>query len=147
MNERRWVLDTNILISRLLLPSGTAGQAVDRALAAGVLLASTETLAELADVLGRPKFDRYVSHEDRRQFIRLLGGVTRVIAITHRIAACRDPRDDKFLDVALAGEADAIVTGDRDLLALHPFHGIAILSPPDFLTAALPEPTAPGPAR
>ncbi|MBQ1762724.1 MAG: putative toxin-antitoxin system toxin component, PIN family [Aquincola sp.] len=133
MRERRWVLDTNTLVSRLLLPAGTAGRAVDRALALGVPLVSDDTLAELADVLGRPKFDRWVTVDERQRFIALLGGVCRRVAITHRVQACRDPRDDKFLHVALNGEAEAIVTGDADLLALHPFHGVQILSPAAFL--------------
>jgi len=94
---------------------------------------SEETLTELSDVLARTKFDRYVSRADRQHFLRLLGGIVRIIPITQRIAACRDPRDDKFLDVALNGTAQMILTGDQDLLELHPFHGIEILSPADFL--------------
>jgi len=129
-----WVLDTNTLISRLLVPQGVAGRAVDHALARGVLLVSAETLGELADVLGRPKFDPYVGRAERQQFVRLLGGVARVVTITRRITACRDPKNDKFLDVALAGGAPAIVSGDHDLLELHPFHGVSIVSPAEFLT-------------
>jgi uncharacterized protein len=130
--ERRWVLDTNTLISRALLPGGTAARAVDRALALGVALVSDETLAELAEVLSRPRFDRYVSLDDRQRFLRLLLGVVRRVPITHRVSACRDPKDDKFLHVALNGNAEAIVTGDRDLLVLDPFHGVRILSPTAF---------------
>lgn len=52
--------------------------------------------------------------------------------IRKRIRACRDPKDDKFLELAVSGNADVIVTGDKDLLALHPFRGIAILTPLDF---------------
>lgn len=133
MTERRLVLDTDVLVSRLLLPDGTAARAVDHALARGVLLASEETLAELVEVLNRPRFDRYVSIADRRNFLRLLGGVARIVPITHRVTACRDPKDDKFLHVALNGEADTIVSGDRDLLVLHPFHGVAIVNPAGFL--------------
>jgi uncharacterized protein len=136
MPERRWVLDTNVLISRLLLPGGTAARAVDHALALGVLLVSDDTLAELAQVLSRPKFDRWVSLAERQRFLQLLGGVARHVLITHRVQACRDPRDDKFLQVALNGEAEAIVTGARDLLALDPFHGVRIMQPVDFCSIA-----------
>ena len=128
-----WVLDTNLLISRLLVPSGTAAKAVDHALGRGILLVSEATLQELVTVLGRSKFDSYVSHEDRQQFIRLLGGVARVVSIPAPIRACRDPKDDKFLEVAVHGEARAIVTGDADLLDLDPFHGIRIVRPANFL--------------
>ena len=134
MNEQAlWVLDTNVLVSRLLSPGGTASRAVDRALESGVLLVSEATMEELESVLSRSRFDPFVSREARQQFVRLLGGVSRLIPITRRFSACRDPRDDKFLDVALNGGARPIVTGDRDLLALHPFHTIPILNPAAFL--------------
>src|SRR5690606_42160047 len=131
--ERRWVLDTNVLVSRLLLPGSVPARAVDHALARGVPLVSDETLAELVQELSRPKFDPYVSRRDRREYIRRLGGVVRVVEIRWRDAACRDPKDDKFLHVAVNGEAEAIVSGDRDLLALHPFHGVDIIAPAAFL--------------
>jgi putative PIN family toxin of toxin-antitoxin system len=136
--ERRLVLDTNTLISRMLLPQGTAGRAVDKALTDGILLASEATLTELADVLSRPKFDRYVSQEDRRQFLRLLGGIVRIILIQHRVQVCRDPKDDMLLHVALNGDAQYLISGDQDLLVLSASfrhsHGLHILSPADYLT-------------
>ena len=128
-----WVFDTNTLISRLLTPAGVPAKAVDHALTSGILLVSEDTMNELARVLDRPKFDPYVSREDRRRFINLLGGVTRIVPIARRIHVCRDPKDDMFLDVALNGEAKAIITGDADLLALDPFHGVRIVKPADFL--------------
>ncbi len=76
MPEHRWVLDANTLVSRLLMPGGTATRAVDHALALGVPLVSNDTLAELADVLSRPRFDRYVSLAERQHFLVLLGGVS-----------------------------------------------------------------------
>ncbi|MBK5932207.1 putative toxin-antitoxin system toxin component, PIN family [Halochromatium salexigens] len=140
--ETRLVLDTNTLISRMLVPRGTAGRAVDKALAEGVLLASEETLTELADVLSRPKFNPYVSVEARRQFLELLGGVVRMIPIQHRIQACRDPKDDRLLHVALNGEAQCLITGDQDLLVLgssfRQRHGLHILSPADYLALVVP---------
>lgn len=134
MIDALWVVDTNVLISRLLAPGGVAARAVDHALARGVLLMSEATLEELAAVLGREKFDPWVSREERQRFIALLGGVARTVSITRPIQACRDPKDDKFLDVALAGDAHAIITGDADLLALNPFHGVPIITPAEFLT-------------
>ena len=131
--DRKLVIDTNLWISRLLMPGGVASKAVSHGLAWGIPLMSAETLTELSEVLSRPKFDRYVSHEDRQHFLRLLGGIVRVIPITQRITVCRDPKDDKFLDVALNGGAQLILTGDQDLLELHPFHQVEILKPADFL--------------
>lgn len=137
--ECRLVLDTNTLVSRMLLPRGVAGRAVDKALAAGILLASDETLAELADVLSRPKFDRYASLSERRQFLRMLGSVMRIIPIQHRIQVCRDPKDDMLLHVALNGDARWLITGDQDLRVLangfRQSHGLCIASPAEYLAA------------
>ena len=129
----RIVADTNLLVSRLLLPQSLPAQAVRKAVDKGQLLVSDATLGELADVLSRAKFDPYVSIEDRQDFIRVLNRVAERVIVTAPIKACRDPKDDKFLEVALNGEANLILTGDHDLLALHPFRGVDILSPREYL--------------
>jgi uncharacterized protein len=131
--RERIVADTNCLISRLLLPKSVPGQAVRQAVDHGILLVSEATMNELADVLARPKFNRYVSLEDRQQFLRLLGRVAEFVASVYSVRDCRDPKDDKFLEVALSGKADLILTGDADLLTLNPWRGIAILSPAKYL--------------
>ncbi len=81
----------------------------------------------------RPKFDRYISISNRQEFIRLPGRVAEMVPITYTIRACRDPKDDKILEVAVNGSANLIITGDSDLLALHPFQDIAIVSPSSYL--------------
>lgn len=131
--EHRLVIDTNLWISRLLLPRSMSAQAVDKALQWGRPLMSDETLAELTEVLARPKFDRYVTRTDRQQFLLKLGGIVKLVPIIQRVRACRDLQDDKFLDVALAGQAQYLLTGDQDLLALDPFHGIRIIPAPAWL--------------
>jgi putative PIN family toxin of toxin-antitoxin system len=131
--RERVVVDTNALVSRLLLPSSTPGTAVRRAVDEAHLLVSEALLDELADVLARPKFDRYVSIADRQEFLRLLGRVAELVPIVYRVRACRDPDDDKILEIAVNGAADLIVTGDRDLLALDPFRDISIISPARYL--------------
>lgn len=135
IEQARWVVDTNLLISRLLTPGGVAAQAVDRAMERGILLVSDNTLQELTEVLERPRFERYVSKDKRLRFLALLSGVARRVHITRQFQACRDPKDDKFLDVAFSGQAKAILTGDQDLLVLQTFQGIAILTPALFLAA------------
>lgn len=127
------VVDTNVLISRLLAPNSAPAQAVSHAVRHGQLLASDATLEELAEVLGRAKFDRYLSLHERQQFIRLLVRIVEKPPLTHRFSHCKDPSDNKFLDLAVSGMASAIVTGDRDLLELHPFHDVAIMTPADYL--------------
>jgi putative PIN family toxin of toxin-antitoxin system len=135
MHEWRCVVDTGVLVSRLLLPRSVPAQAVARALGRGVLLMSDATLAELARVLSRAKFDAYLSVPERQHFLRLLGRVVEIVPILHAVRACRDPADDKILEVAVNGAADLIVTGDRDLLALDPYRGIPIMTPAAFLAA------------
>ena len=131
--SRRWVVDTNTLISRLLLSHSVPARAVTKALQHGDLLVSEATLEELAEVLERPKFDRYLSTDDRSAFFTLLSRVAIRVEILREISVCRDPKDDKFLSVAVSGDADAIITGDKGLLALHPFLGIPIWTPKTFL--------------
>lgn len=132
-DRRRLVLDTNVLVSRLLVPQTVPAKAVDKALVEGQPIASDATLEELAEVLARPKFDPYVSINERQEFLRLLGRVVEIVPIIHRIQACRDPRDDRFLELAINGEAEFIVSGDDDLLALNPFRGIPIMRPSEYL--------------
>ncbi|HEV2423564.1 MAG TPA: putative toxin-antitoxin system toxin component, PIN family [Terriglobia bacterium] len=133
MARDRVVVDNNALISRLLLPESVPGRAVRKAVDKAQLLVSASTLHELAEVLSREKFDRYLSIQDRQQFLRLLTRVAEIIPIIHPIRACRDPKDDMFLEVAVNGEAHLIVTGDRDLLVLSPFRTLPILTPACYL--------------
>ena len=107
--------------------------AVRKAVDTGQLLVSEPVLTELADVLARGKFGPYINIQDRQQFLRLLGRIAEMVPITYTIHACRDPRDDKFFEPAVNGSADAIITGDSDLLVLHPFRNIPIITPARFL--------------
>jgi len=135
MRQReRIVVDTNCLISSLLLAESVPGRAVFQAVDSGLLLVSEATLFELAAVLAREKFDRYVTVEDRQQFLRVLSRVSEMIHISNPVRECRDPNDDKILEVALNGRAHLIVSGDTDLLKLHPWRGIDILSPQQYLS-------------
>ena len=129
----RYVFDTNTLISHLLLPSSLPAQAVHKGLQQGQLLVSDDTLEELADVLARPKFDRYISLEDRQQFFRMFARVVERVTITRRVQLCRDPKDDRFLELAVNGEASYIITGDRDLLLMQSFHKTQIVTPQYFV--------------
>jgi putative PIN family toxin of toxin-antitoxin system len=102
-------------------------------------------MMELADVLSRRKFDPYVTVQERQIFLRLLLSLVDLISVLPVIQACRDPKDDKFLELAVAGAASCIVTGDTDLLALDPFRGVRIVTPTAFLAEHRGAPTvAPG---
>lgn len=128
----RTVLDTNVVLSGLLFPGSIPAQAVLKA-QAGAVLASDAMRIELLEVFSRPRFDRFALREDRLQLASAFIFATEEVRITVPIRACRDPRDDKFLEAAIHGKADAIISGDRDLLALHPFHGVRIITPVEFV--------------
>ena len=133
MNESLFVLDTNVLVSTVLLPRSTAQDAFAKALKQGKLVHSLATLDELKQVLERKKFDKYISRDDRIQFLTMLVRESILVEISVNITACRDPKDNKFLELALSADANTIISGDDDLLILHPFRGINIISPRAFL--------------
>ena len=127
------VLDTNITVSAALLPRSTPRRAFDQVLEQGASLISLVTLAELNEVLRRPRFNSYLRVDERLEFLAALVRESELVEVTTVVSPCRDPKDDKFLELALPGAANHIISGDDDLLALHPFRGIAILSPHDFV--------------
>ena len=134
----RVVLDTSTLIGALLLPRSVPRQAFMQALASGTLCASSATLTELERVLSRKEFDRYLDRESRLDFFRRYRNQVLLFPVTDAEEAglpqpCRDPGDNKFLALAAHCSADVLVSSDEDLLALHPWQGIPILTPAQFL--------------
>lgn len=133
----RAVVDTGILVSALIVPHGTIRNVL-RALRDGrfIPIYSTPMMVELIDVLGRPKIQAkyHVQPNDIGELINLVRLRGELVIPKRAIEVCRDPKDNKFLEAALAGDAGAIVTGDDDLLVLHPFEKIDILRPAEFLT-------------
>jgi len=129
----RLVFDTNIIISALLFDGSKPSKAFDIGINQGALLFSLPTLAELEEVLWRNKFDRYISHEERKRFLTSLILHSTPIETNETILECRDPKDNKFLELAVCGKADFIISGDEDLLVLNPFRNIQIITPDSFL--------------
>jgi putative PIN family toxin of toxin-antitoxin system len=123
-------------VSALLTPDSKPRLALDRAQVEGRILLSYAILAELSEVLHRKQFRRYIDEDDLRHFLAALTREAEWVDVNVQITACRDPKDDKFLSLAVSGRATHIVTGDMDLLALHPFQGIQIVSPSAFLESA-----------
>jgi putative PIN family toxin of toxin-antitoxin system len=139
-HDRRYVFDTNTLISALLFENSNPGQAFRRALGNGIILLSISTLEELAEVLKREKFDRYLTEAEREAFVHALVDRAMLIEPDEEIWECRDPQDNKFLELAVSGSAACIISGDRDLLILNPFRNIAIMTAREFLEAEAVEP-------
>jgi putative PIN family toxin of toxin-antitoxin system len=134
-NDIRAVIDTGVAVSAVLLPRSVPRQAFDKAAALGRLLVSMAAIIELDEVLRRPKFNKYVSEEKRLEFLAALVREAEVVQVTEVITECRDAKDNKFLELAVSGQASHILSGDGDLLSLHPFRGISIQTPQDFLAS------------
>lgn len=133
--EKRIVFDTGVLVSAAILPGSTPAQALRMALQHCELCVSVETLNELANVLGRPKFDRYVSPALRQTFIDGLRQRWRMVKVALDVTDCIDPGDNMFLALAETAGAELIVSSDPHLTTLHPWRGIQIIPPAAFLAA------------
>lgn len=132
----RAVIDTNILVRAMLNPDGSVGPIVEFLRDGHYLcLYSEETLNELIDVLGRPRMvHRYgITADEVDALCALVIRRGEQVKPNLTITSCRDPKDNKFLEVAVIGKADVIVTGDKDLEALDPFEGIPMIQPAKFL--------------
>lgn len=137
---QRVILDTSTLVSAALRIGSVPHQALLKALSCCDVCASAETLVELEQVLDRRKFDRYLDRESRRAFVALIRRNAHRFPVENKDVVavrplCRDLHDNKFLALALAAEADILVSSDEDLLVLHPWRRIPILTPAQFLAA------------
>jgi putative PIN family toxin of toxin-antitoxin system len=136
MKSENFVFDTNSLISALILSSSVSRLSLRKADEIGRLIFSRDTLIELNEVLIRSKFDKYVSLDERLEYIERLESRGEIIETTSIFTDCRDIKDNKFLNLAFDGHASHIITGDKDLLILNLFYDIQIVSPSQFLSAA-----------
>ncbi len=135
------VVDTNVFVSAAFKKNSWPASVVRWIDRHGGFLKSTATEAQLIEVLQRP----YIARKTPAGYLE---GVRRIliaaedVTISERIAACRDPTDDKFLELAVNGQADMIVTGDLDLLVLNPFRGIPIIDPAAFVQGIADDPNS-----
>lgn len=128
-----FVFDTNSLISANLLPNSVNRKAYNKAREIGILVHSDATLSEFVETFVRPKFDKYIPNNRRLDAIALFEEESQKIKVFEQIVICRDPKDNKFLELAHEAGASYIITGDKDLLVLNPFNDIKILTAADFL--------------
>lgn len=135
MMNNYFIFDTNTLLSALFNEESTSGLALKKARMLGTLLVSREIVEEYIIVFSREKFNRWVKIETRIDFIENIISNSISINPDQSIKACRDPKDDKYLSLAVSAQASYIVTGDKDLLILNPFQQISILNPSDFLVS------------
>ena len=128
------VLDSNLIVSAILNPEGICALAIDLADSNFDMVRSKDTTNELVEVLRRDKFDRFASVEDRVFRVQTYIEATRLVAVDVQVTDCSDPKDNKFLELAIAANATVIVSGDKKhLVSMSPYKGIAIIRVRDFV--------------
>ena len=133
----RLVIDTSTLISGAITDGITATVFDTICIQQHTLLFSADTYNELYQVLHRPKFDRYITLAERETFLDNILEFAELVPVISRFTICRDPKDNKFLALALDGQADYLISSDRDLRVLDTFHGIPIRTPREFYDSVL----------
>ena len=132
-NESVIVFDTSTLISAALFPGSIPSQALGFALEHFEVCVSQAMLDELLASLRKPKHERYASLPAREAFFERFLLATRSVTIHTHVHECRDPTDDKVLDLAVAAQTKILVASDADLTSMHPWRGVEILPPRQFL--------------
>ncbi len=132
----RAVIDTGVFVSALIRKQGTTGDVL-RALhdERYTAIYTTDIVVEIIDAIGRAKLRMkyHIKPDDITALVNLIRLRGELVTPAQKMSACRDPKDDKFLEAALAAQTDCIVSGDADLLDLTPFQDIPILRPAEFL--------------
>jgi uncharacterized protein len=135
MNHKLIVIDTNVLLSAVLSPNGTSRKALNKVYKEFKIAQSDETYQELNTRICKRKFDKYISDEDRQDFLDIVKKSSQFIEIKSQINTCRDPDDNKFLELAKDANAEFLITGDQDLLSLKILAECQnqIITPRDFI--------------
>lgn len=133
---KTFVFDTNVLISAYILANSKNRQAYNKAFDVGMLVYSVATFDEFAETFVRLRFEKYLALEQRLAAIKEFRAKAFLINVDISITDCRDPKDNKFLELAVTSNASCIITGDKDLLELNPFRGIPVLNAAGFLNIA-----------
>lgn len=130
--RKRVVFDTSSLIPACLNPDREPAKIFRRAVLAHDVFCSVDTFNELATVLAREKFNAWRPLEHRMMWVRLYRDSVILLEGITPVTECRDPKDDKFLELAISANADVLVSSDIHLLEMHPFRGVSILQLTDF---------------
>lgn len=134
----RVVVDTNTLVSGILLPQSVPGRLLSFLAEHGTFIFSAATRDELLEVIAREKFDRYVSAEARERAVIILVRDAEIVVPRRSFQVCRDPKDNKFLDAAYAAKVSCLISGDDDLLVLRELEKIPILTARQYLARYVP---------
>lgn len=127
------MLDASTVVSAALTPDGPPRRALAAARTRGTIALSEAVYGEIAEVLSRRRFARALTDDRRREILELLSAAALWIEPKEEVRDCRDGKDNRYLELALAAGATAIVSGDEDLLVLNPWRGTRVLRPAKFL--------------
>ena len=133
MNKPRFVFDANVIVSAFLFKNSPPRLALETAKNQGIIILSDTVIDELSNVLSRSKFDRYLAKSIRQELLETLVEASLLVQPSESIDECRDPKDNKYLELAISGHAESLITGDEDLLVLNPFRTIKIITVLEFL--------------
>lgn len=132
-NALCFVIDTNVLVSALLFENSVPYKTLEKVLSVGHLLQSKETINELKNVLSRKKFEKYLDRGKIENFLSDLQSISLFLIVQEKVNRCEDPKDNMFLELAITGKADCIISGDDHLLRIENFEGIPLLTAKQFL--------------
>jgi putative PIN family toxin of toxin-antitoxin system len=132
-HKPRIVVDTGILVSAMLSSNSKPAQALNFAFAKCQLFVSADTLAELDNVVARPRFDKLAPLDARLAFAAYYREQCEQVQVTSQVEDCADPKDNKFLELALDSKADLLIASDAHLTALNPWRSLVIINPSGFL--------------
>jgi uncharacterized protein len=132
-SNSNFVFDTNTLVSASLIKKSNPRLALNIARKSGTVLFSEDTLEELNEVLFRRKLDKYILRSNKYIFLASLVNNSVIIDVKTVIDICSNKKNNKFIDLAVDGNADYIITGASDLLELNSYQGIKILTPLEFI--------------
>ena len=133
MNKPRFVFDANVIVSAFLFKNSSPRLALETAKNQGIIILSDTVIDELSNVLSRSKFDRYLAKSIRQELLETLVEASLLVQPSESIDECRDAKDNKYLELAISGHAESLITGDEDLLVLNPFRNIKIITVLEFL--------------
>lgn len=134
VSRSRVVLDSNLIISAFLIPESIPSKALQIAIEYFDIIISVETALEVTEVLKRDKFNRYGTKEERAERVKLYVQTGVFFPLLVTVTDCKDPKDNKFLELALSSETELIVSGDKkDLLVMDGYRGLEIITARNFI--------------
>ncbi len=131
------MIDATTVVGASIRRGSVPDRAVRHAFASDRVAISDATMAEVLDVLARPRLAQFIDVELRDEVLALFDAFGVFFTPTEAVADCRDAKDDKYLELALAAGAGTIVSGDGDLLVLHPWRGVRVLRPAAYLAETI----------